>query len=71
MRVTPDPDAGILVCVVRQAAREAGSDRRSQAARNRMRLIAQQIMPENGKKMPDDFGMRDEDWNVYHDMQGS
>jgi len=55
----------------RKAAREAGSDRRSQAARNRMRLIAQQIMPENGKKMPDDFGMRDEDWNVYHDMQGS
>ncbi|KAJ8902224.1 hypothetical protein NDN08_006632 [Rhodosorus marinus] len=54
----------------RKAAREAGSDRRSQAARNRMRLIAQQIMPENGKKMPDDFGMRDEDWNVYHDMQG-
>jgi len=54
----------------RKAAREAGSDRRSQAARNRMRLIAQQIMPENGKKMPDNFGMRDEDWNVYHDMQG-
>jgi len=54
----------------RKAAREAGSDRRSQASRNRMRLLAQQSLPDGGKKGADNFGARDDDWNVYHDMQG-
>jgi len=52
----------------RVAAKEAGSDRRSQAARHRMRLLAQQIAP-TGKKEVDTFGMDDADWDVYREIE--
>ncbi|KAA8498906.1 Actin-related protein 5 [Porphyridium purpureum] len=56
----------------REAARLSGSDRRSLASRNRMRLLAQQADGGAGgpKGGSDTFGMNDSDWDVYRDMQG-
>ncbi|KAI9593329.1 hypothetical protein BDF19DRAFT_415439 [Syncephalis fuscata] len=58
---------------VRKEKEQLG-DRRSQASRKRMQVIAE-LASENTKRhvvrqktFLDDFGMNDEDWNVYHDI---
>jgi len=53
----------------REAAKLAGSDRRSAASRNRMRLLVQQANDKESTQA-DTFGMNDSDWDVYRDMQG-
>uniref|UniRef100_A0A7S1EUS8 Actin-related protein 5 n=1 Tax=Timspurckia oligopyrenoides TaxID=708627 RepID=A0A7S1EUS8_9RHOD len=69
-------DALMLKMKRREAARLSGSDRRSVASRNRMRLLAQQADGVSGSKSggksgeEDTFGMADSDWDVYREMQG-
>jgi len=60
----------------RTVANASGSDRRSQASRQRMRLLAQQAGPGGDltkkakKSESDDFGTKDSDWDVYRDIRG-